>query len=118
MTLASKQLLSTAFNAVLTHHQRTLAADKIMAGERVLCGLAHDHLRVHDACSVEVLASGGSSSDFEHDDEALALVEALVRYCGSRPFQEAYADRLIYSRYFQAIHDSTPEEILAALTTT
>lgn len=117
MTLASKQLLSTAFNAVLTPPQRTLAADRIKAGERVLCGIDHDHLRVHDACSVEVLALGGSISDVEHDDEALALVESLVRYCGSRPFQEAYSDRLIYSRYFQAIAESTPEEILEALTT-
>lgn len=118
MTLASLSLLSTAFGAVLTAPQRSLAVARIRAGERVLCGVDYDHLRVHDACSVEVLASGGSVSDVEHDDEAVALVESLVRHCGSRPFQEAYADRLVYSRYFQAIADSTPEEILAALTTT
>lgn len=118
MTLASQSLLSSAFHAVLSAPQRSLAVARIKAGERVLCGIDYDHLRVHDTCSVEVLASGGSASDVEHDDEALALVESLVRYCGSRPFQEAYADRLVYSRYFQAIADSTPEEILAALTTT
>lgn len=118
MTLASQQVIETAFHAVLTEPQRLLAADRIRDGERVLCGNEYDFLRVHDACSVEVLAAGGSASDVEHDDEALALVESLVRYCGSRPFQEAYAGRLVLSHYFQAIAESTPEEILAALATT
>lgn len=117
MTLASRSLLSTAFQAVLTHPQRSLAAARIQAGERVICGADHDFLRVHDACAVEILASGGSTTDFEHDDEALLLVESLVRHCGSRPFQDAYRDRLVYSHYFQAIADSTEGEILEALTT-
>lgn len=115
MTLASSRTLRSAFHSVLTPQQRALAAHRIGSGERVLCGELFDTLRHGGACSLSVIASGGSFEDRDHDDEALALTEALVRHCGCRSFQEAYDGKLVLSHYFSAVMESSQKEILDAL---